>query len=89
MRKEMIIQRLKERGCRITKQRLLLLDIILEEDCCCCKEIYYKASKKDQNIGSGHCVSYDQYTGGDRCDHKKKYLYGQSSTGRRKNSRLK
>ena len=31
MRKEMIIQRLKERGCRITKQRLLLLDII--EDC--------------------------------------------------------
>ena len=51
MRKEMIIQRLKERGCRITKQRLLLLDIILEEDCCCCKEIYYKASKKDQNIG--------------------------------------
>ena len=51
MRKEMIIQRLKECGCRITKQRLLLLDIILEEDCCCCKEIYYKASKKDQNIG--------------------------------------
>ena len=51
MRKEMIIQRLKERGCRITKQRLLLLDIILEEDCGCCKEIYYKASKKDQNIG--------------------------------------
>ena len=51
MRKEMIIQRLKERGCRITKQRLLLLDIILEEDCCCCKEIYYEAVKRDSSIG--------------------------------------
>ena len=51
MPNEMIIQRLIERACRITKQRLLLLDIILEEDCCCCKEIYYKASKKDHNIG--------------------------------------
>ena len=45
------VQRLKDRGCRITKQRLMLLDIILEEDCSCCKEIYYKASKKNKNIG--------------------------------------
>lgn len=52
MQKEMIIQRLKEQGCRITKQRLMLLDIILEEECSCCKEIYYKASKMDSNIGS-------------------------------------
>lgn len=51
-RKEHIIQKLKEQGCRITKQRLMLLDIILEEECSCCKEIYYKASKQDENIGS-------------------------------------
>ena len=47
MQREMIIQKLKESGCRITKQRLMLLDIILEEDCSCCKEIYFKASKVD------------------------------------------
>lgn len=52
MQKEIIIQRLKEQGCRITKQRLMLLDIILAEDCSCCKEIYYKASKLDDRIGS-------------------------------------
>lgn len=52
MQKEIIIQRLKEQGCRITKQRLMLLDIILEEDCSCCKEIYYRALKQDEGIGS-------------------------------------
>ena len=52
MQKELILQKLKEQGCRITRQRLMLLDIILEEDCSCCKEIYYKASKKDAGIGS-------------------------------------
>lgn len=51
MQKELVIQKLKERGCRITKQRLLLLDIILQEECSCGKEIYYKASKQDANIG--------------------------------------
>ncbi len=51
MQKDSIIQRLKARGCRITKQRLMLLDIILEEDCSSCKEIYYKASKIDKSIG--------------------------------------
>ncbi len=52
MQKELIIQKLREQGCRITKQRLMLLDIILEEDCSCCKEIYYKASRLDKRIGS-------------------------------------
>ena len=50
--KDMILQMLKKRGCRITKQRMMLLDIILEEDCSCCKEIYYKASKLDPKIGT-------------------------------------
>lgn len=52
MQKEMIIRELKERGCRITKQRQMLLDIILEEECSCCKEIYYKAVKIDEHIGT-------------------------------------
>lgn len=51
MQKEMVLQKLKERGCRITKQRQILLDIILQEDCSCCKEIYYKAAKLDNKIG--------------------------------------
>lgn len=52
MQKDMIIEKLREQGCRITKQRLVLLDIILGEECSCCKEIYYKASKMDSRIGS-------------------------------------
>lgn len=51
MQKEIITQKLKEKGCRITKQRLLILDIILEDECDSCKEIYYKASFIDHSIG--------------------------------------
>ena len=51
MQKEIILQKLKERGCRITRQRKMLLDVILNEDCSSCKEIYYKASMKDSGIG--------------------------------------
>ena len=52
MQKDMIIKRLREEGCRITKQRRMLLDVILEEECSCCKEIYYRASKVDPGIGT-------------------------------------
>ena len=38
-KKDQIIEKLKENGCRITKQRLMLIDII------------YKASKADHRIG--------------------------------------
>ena len=47
-----MIDKLRKMGCRITKQRLLLLDIILGEECSSCKEIYYKASRIDKKIGS-------------------------------------
>lgn len=50
--KEMIIEKLKQNGARITKQRLMLLDIILENECSSCKEIFYKASKIDSKIGA-------------------------------------
>ena len=51
MQKERVVEKLKERGCRITKQRLLLLDIILSEKCSCCKEIFYEATKYGQGTG--------------------------------------
>ena len=52
MQKEMVLQQLRERGCRVTKQRQMLLDIILQEECASCKEIYYKAAAKDRSIGT-------------------------------------
>ena len=51
MRKELILCKLKDKGFRITKQRLILLDIILSEKCTCCKEIYYRAVEQDPGIG--------------------------------------
>ena len=32
MQKELVIQKLREKGCRITKQRQILLDVILLEE---------------------------------------------------------
>ena len=52
MQKDIIIEKLREQGFSITKQRRMLLDIILEEECTCCKEIYYKALKVDKTIGT-------------------------------------
>ena len=51
MQKELVLQKLRERGCRITKHRRMLLDVILQEECASCKEIYYKAKKEDDRIG--------------------------------------
>ena len=51
MQREEILKKLREQGCRITKQRQLLLNIILQEEYSCCKEIYYKAAKQDSSIG--------------------------------------
>lgn len=51
VQKEEIIERLRGMGCRITKQRLLLIDVILENECSCCKEIFYAAQKHMPEIG--------------------------------------
>ena len=51
-RKDEIIEKLKQNGCRITRQRKILIDIILENDCASCKEIFYKASQEDRKIGA-------------------------------------
>ena len=52
MKKEMVLEKLREKGCRITKQRQMLLDVILQEECSSCKEIYYRASSIDSSIGT-------------------------------------
>lgn len=52
MQKEIVLQKLREQGCRITKQRQMLLDVILKEECTSCKEIYYKAAARDSAIGA-------------------------------------
>ena len=51
MQRDLITEKLKEKGLRITRQRKILLDIILEGECSCCKEIYYRASALDPKIG--------------------------------------
>ena len=55
--RDIVLQQLRERGCRITKQREILLDIILKGDCACCKEIYYKAVRQDPKIGTATVYS--------------------------------
>lgn len=49
--KEEIIQKLKDNGCRVTKQRMTILDVILENHCSSCKEVFYYVSKIDEKIG--------------------------------------
>lgn len=51
LQKNTILKQLRQKGCRITRQRELLIDIILQKNCSCCKEIYYYAVKRDKNIG--------------------------------------
>lgn len=51
MQKSVVIELLRQKGFRITKQRKLLIDIILGETYSCCKEVYILASRKDPGIG--------------------------------------
>ena len=51
MQREIILTKLKEKGCRITKQRLRLIDIILQHECSSCKEIFYRALEEDDKLG--------------------------------------
>lgn len=52
MQRESILQKLKEQGYRVTKQRIAVIDIILENNCGSCKEIFYRTSKINKNIGA-------------------------------------
>lgn len=48
---DIVIDKLRSHGCRITNQRKILIDVILDHECASSKEIYYLASRKDPNIG--------------------------------------
>lgn len=74
MQKDMILERLREQGCRITRQRQLILDIILEEECSCCKEIYYKVQEKDRNIGPATIYRMVKYVGKNRCHQPQEHV---------------
>jgi Fur family ferric uptake transcriptional regulator len=47
----LIINELKKRGFKITKQRKIIIEMILKNRCSCCKEIYYQVLTKDATIG--------------------------------------
>ncbi len=46
-----IRKKLRDRGCRITRQRETILGIVLSGECTSCKEIYQDAVKIDPSIG--------------------------------------
>ena len=51
MTSEQVIERLKLDGCRITKQRRLIIDVIMNNDFNACKDIYYQVAEKDKTVG--------------------------------------
>ncbi len=46
-----VLEQMRQDGCRITKQRKLIVDIILNNRFDSCKEVYYKVIKSDPTIG--------------------------------------
>lgn len=46
-----IIEKLRDEGCRITKQRKVIIDVIMNNDFSSCKDIYYQVTVKDKTIG--------------------------------------
>ncbi len=51
MQIEDVIRILKENGCRITKQRRVIIEVILENDSSSCKDIYMQVMRRDKTIG--------------------------------------
>jgi len=51
MTNEQVIERLRNDGCRITKQRKLIIDVIMNNNFNSCKDIYYQVTEKDKTVG--------------------------------------
>ncbi|MCR5526217.1 MAG: transcriptional repressor [Lachnospiraceae bacterium] len=51
MSSSQVLEKLRENGCRITKQRRLIVDVIMQNDFTTCKDIYYQVAGKDRTIG--------------------------------------
>ncbi len=48
---DQVIDRLRANGCRITRQRKLIVDVILNNDFTSCKDIYYQVAARDKTVG--------------------------------------
>ena len=51
LKKQAVLEKLRENGFRVTKQRELILDVVLEDSCTSSKEIYACVRKKDSSVG--------------------------------------
>ncbi len=51
MKSSEVIERLRKNGCRVTRQRRLIVDIILKNDYTSCKDLYYQVASEDDSIG--------------------------------------
>ena len=51
MTNEQVIERLRNDGCRITKQRKLIIDVIMNNNFNSCQDIYYQVAEKDKTVG--------------------------------------
>ena len=51
MNNDQIIEALKSRGMRITKQRKLMADVIAQNDGASCKDICLQVRQKDKSVG--------------------------------------
>ena len=49
--KKDIVNEFQRLGKRITKQRMVILDVILEQNWTDCKEVYYEAVQRDSTVG--------------------------------------
>ena len=49
--KKDIVSEFQRLGKRITKQRMVILDVILEQNWTDCKEVYYEAVQRDSTVG--------------------------------------
>ena len=66
-RKDEIIERLKENGCRITKQRKILIDIILENDCAIGVATVYRMINALEEIGAISRKNMYRIESGENC----------------------
>ncbi len=46
-----VIERLRTNGCRVTKQRRLIVEIILRNNYSSCKDLYCEVASADKSIG--------------------------------------
>lgn len=51
MSSDSVLERLRDEGCRITKQRRVIIDVIMNNDFSSCKDIYYQVTMRDRTIG--------------------------------------